>query len=314
MVESRDEVPATPQGLNGEPVNWADLVDYEETKASGKLPAIISSAPTVIPVLRPSEQTVHIEYNSDGDKVEIEYRINTDTNKKEKVITTYRQEKKLVLRSVAARKRLPKFGASSKDDAGPNKATTQISHEEIHMKFISTRDTSQIGGEEELKKLQIGDKLIACRHCGATTHLSAQCTLKSQMEQYKTLSQEMSGQKKTGSVEPTASGSYVPPSLRNKGAGGAGGSSMMARNDQNCIRVSNLPDFVDEAYLKELFKKYGFIERVFLAKDRNTQVSKGFAFVTYKDRSAAEAAIAGFNRHRLDYLILSVEWAQPSNR
>ncbi len=219
----------------------------------------------------------------------------------------------MVVRSVAARKRLPKFGASARDESGPNKATTQISPEEIQMKFVSTRDAGQVGDEEELKKLQIGDKLIACRHCGATTHLSAQCNLKSQMEQYKAMTESMSGgPKKPGALEPVASGSYVPPSLRNRTTGAT--SSALTRNDGNCIRVSNLPEFVDDAYLKDLFKKIGAVERVFLAKDRTTKASKGFAFVTYRDRSSAENAIAHFNRYRLGCLILSVEWAQPSTR
>ena len=81
MVESRDDVPATPQNVNGEQPNWADLVDLEENKKGGT-----ASVPApVVPSLKPSEQNVQIEYNSDGDKVEIEYRINPDTNKKEKV-------------------------------------------------------------------------------------------------------------------------------------------------------------------------------------------------------------------------------------
>ena len=227
------------------------------------------------------------------------------------MVTTYRQEKKLVVKSVAARKRLSKFGASARDGPGPNKATTQISFEEIQMKFVSTKDTGTVGDEDEMAKLTIGDKLISCRHCGATTHLSAQCHLKSQMEQYNKLSQGLSTDKPKA-MEPVASGSYVPPSLRKAGA--ASGSSALGRNDQNCIRVSNLPEFVDDHHLKDLFKQKGHVERVFLAKDRNTKLSKGFAFVTYRDRASAEAAIETFNRHRLGCLILSVEWAQPSTR
>ena len=87
MVESRDDVPATPQNVNGEQPNWADLVDLEENKKGGT-----ASVPApVVPSLKPSEQNVQIEYNSDGDKVEIEYRINPDTNKKEKVCYFYGQ-------------------------------------------------------------------------------------------------------------------------------------------------------------------------------------------------------------------------------
>ena len=83
MVEAKEEIPSTPQAVNGEPVNWADLVDYEE-KASSKTTTgpVITSAPS----LKPNEQNVHVEYSNNGDRIETEYRINPDTNKKEKVI------------------------------------------------------------------------------------------------------------------------------------------------------------------------------------------------------------------------------------
>ena len=81
MVEAKEEIASTPQAKNGEPVNWADLVDYEEK--SSKPGAV--SAVTSAPALKPNEQNVTVEYNANGDRVETEFRINPDTNKKEKV-------------------------------------------------------------------------------------------------------------------------------------------------------------------------------------------------------------------------------------
>jgi translation initiation factor 3 subunit G len=278
--------------------DWADQVEDEETAA---VTGGVIGKPT-------------IQYKGE-EKTATEYRINPDNGNKEKVVTTYKVERKMVLKSVAARKRLPKFGQSSNDDSGPIKATTQISHEEIPMKFLSTNDNPS-AEDDDFKNVTIGDKVISCRYCGSTTHLSAHCTMKEQMEQYKNLSNEMSGQKKSPLDQlGVEKGSYVPPSLRNKTAGGGpmgSSASTMNRSDQNCVRVSNLPDSVTEEDLKELFKPFGTIERIFVAKDRITKVSKGFAFVTYKDKSSAEKAISRVNRHGYDHLILSVEWAQPA--
>merc|ERR1711973_718974 len=90
---------------------------------------------------------------------------------------------------------------------------------------------------------------------------------------------------------------YVPPSRR--GAGGmsdaqarVSGGDMMPdrrREDTAAIRVSNLSENAQETDLQELFKPFGGINRIFLAK-----------------------AIATLNGFGYDHLILSVEWAKPS--
>ena len=82
-------------------------------------------------------------------------------------------------------------------------------------------------------------------------------------------------------------GSYVPPSVRNRSA--AGGSApedtgQRQRRDENSLRVTNLSEDVTEADLQELFRPFGPISRVFLALDRTTGESRGFAFVNYHYR------------------------------
>ena len=84
------------------------------------------------------------------------------------------------------------------------------------------------------------------------------------------------------------------------------------REDTAAIRVSNLSENVQEADLqvwgssyligdlnfctfKELFKPFGNIARIFLAKDKVTGQCKGFAFVNYYRKEDAAKAIATLN-------------------
>jgi hypothetical protein len=56
----------------------------------------------------------------------------------------------------------------------------------------------------------------------------------------------------------------------------------------------------------------GAIQRIYLAKDRETQQSRGFAFINFFQKEDAAAAIAKLDGHGYDHLILSVSWANPS--
>lgn len=55
------------------------------------------------------------------------------------------------------------------------------------------------------------------------------------------------------------------------------------------LQVSEL---AEEQELRDLFERFGRVTRVFLARDRETQRAKGFAFISYADRSDAESACA----------------------
>merc|ERR1712179_196566 len=108
---------------------------------------------------------------------------------------------------------------------------------------------------------------------------------------------------------------YIPPSKR----GGVSGSSephgisdRRRQEDTSAIRVSNLSENTEDVDLQELFKPFGNISRIFLAKDKLTGQCKGFAFVNYYRKEDAAKAIATLNGYGYDYLILSVEWAKPA--
>lgn len=117
---------------------------------------------------------------------------------------------------------------------------------------------------------------------------------------------------------------YVPPSARGglaglaaassaNAAGGPGGYQPERRvDDLNTIRVTNLSENTAEADLQELFQKYGRISRVYLAKDKETMQSRGFAFVSFVSKDDAAKAMEELQGYGYDHLILKLEWARPN--
>ncbi|MGJ3493899.1 splicing factor, CC1-like family [Piscirickettsia salmonis] len=57
------------------------------------------------------------------------------------------------------------------------------------------------------------------------------------------------------------------------------------------LYVGNLPYSADEASLEGLFSPYGAVTSVKVIQDRDTGRSKGFAFVEFDEKEAAEAAL-----------------------
>ena len=82
--------------------------------------------------------------------------------------------------------------------------------------------------------------------------------------------------------------------------------------DQSSLRVTNISEETTEADLQVLFAPYGRIARIYLAKDRETMISRGFAFVSFVHRQDAERAMGALQGHGYDHLILKIEWAKPS--
>ena len=108
-----------------------------------------------------------------------------------------------------------------------------------------------------------------------------------------------------------AGGKYVPPSMR----GGKGsGVAMESDRDTATLRVTNISDGTSEQDLRELFARFGHIQRIYLAKDKETFRSRGFAFVTFHSRKEAGRAMESLQGYGYDHLILKIEWAKPSTR
>jgi len=114
-----------------------------------------------------------------------------------------------------------------------------------------------------------------------------------------------------------AGGKYIPPAARGGlgGPGGAGGPSAFKperRDDLNTIRVTNISENTTEADLQELFQRFGRISRVYLAKDKETLISRGFAFVSFVNKDDAAKAMDALQGYGYDHLILKLEWARPN--
>lgn len=51
-----------------------------------------------------------------------------------------------------------------------------------------------------------------------------------------------------------------------------------------------MSELAEESELRDLFERFGRVTRVFLARDRETQRAKGFAFISFADRTDAARA------------------------
>jgi cold-inducible RNA-binding protein len=78
------------------------------------------------------------------------------------------------------------------------------------------------------------------------------------------------------------------------------------------IFVAGLPLDMDDAELEEFFEKFGKVESVKVAMDRQTGKSRGFAFVEMPVSSEAREAIATLNNLGIGKKVLVVKEATES--
>lgn len=64
--------------------------------------------------------------------------------------------------------------------------------------------------------------------------------------------------------------------------------------------------------MRDMFERWGRVNRVFLAKDRDSNRAKGFAFVSFVDRSDAAKACEKMDGFGYNNLILRVEFAKKA--
>jgi translation initiation factor 3 subunit G len=104
----------------------------------------------------------------------------------------------------------------------------------------------------------------------------------------------------------SSTGKYIPPSQRP----GARPSGMQSRDDLPTLRVTNISEDTQENDLRELFGAFGRVARVYVGRDRETGAGKGFAFVSFEERSVAQRAMEKIHGRGYDNLILSVQWSR----
>ncbi|OAA68872.1 eukaryotic translation initiation factor 3, subunit 4 [Cordyceps fumosorosea ARSEF 2679] len=285
--------------------DWADDDDIEET--STELPA---------------PQTIA---NKDGTKTIITYRLNDEG---QKVKTTrrirYITHTEKVNPRVADRKSWAKFGASSNDGAGPAPDTTSIAENMIFRPSVSWRKDAKDESADpnaQAMKDKLKDKKVKCRICNGE-HFTARCPYKDTMAPI--------GENGAADVaagmgdEPSAGGaggaggvgakkgSYVPPALRGGATAGStmAGSKYGERDDLATLRVTNVSEMAEEGELRDMFERFGRVTRVYLAKDRDTGMAKGFAFISFADRGDAVKACSKMDGFGFKHLILRVEFAK----
>ncbi|CAG9801705.1 unnamed protein product [Chironomus riparius] len=259
--------------------SWADEIELE----SGSLPP-------------PTE-----DIDEHGVKTVTEYKINKD-DKKVKVVRTYKLQKHVVSKSVASRRLLHKFGDSANDEPGPNSQTTFVS-EDINMQLITNKE------EEKSNDAVVDPKnqFAKCRFCNGG-HFTTNCPYRHTAAYIEKIL-DTKPQASASAAETTSSkpGKYVPPFIKDqqKNAGNKG------RDDTTAIRISNLSEATSDADLEELTNKFGKKSKMYLAKDKNTGLCKGFAYVHFYSKEDAAAAIETLDGFGYDHLILKAEWSKP---
>ncbi|CAO3704083.1 unnamed protein product [Rhizopus stolonifer] len=257
--------------------------------------------------------------DDDGNKVIVEYRDNEDGKK---VKVTRKIRSKLVTehvnKAVAQRKKWTKFGEEEGRKAGPDLSTTTIG-ENIPLKLKSNtgKDVEAVADEEAKIKLQsqLKTKNIACRICKGE-HFTSKCPYKDTMQPLDEIASTIEAVKldttETETTNGTAPSKYTPPHLRGKGAASAGETMREKRDDSATLRVTNLSEDVTDSDIYDLFNRFGNIARVYLARDRETNLCKGFAFVSFNIKEDAEKAQQAINGYGYDSLILRVEFARST--
>jgi translation initiation factor 3 subunit G len=223
-----------------------------------------------------------------------------------------------VSKAVAARKHWKKFGDCAGKPDGLERGISTVSVDEIFMEWME-----QAGAEEEEEE-EVDYASIAAKDIQGMLRMER---MKRRMEERKkgvaNWAQLMALEaQQRNPDEPAApglrggdnggsmvGGKYVPPSKRS-GAGGASmmGESMYGHNDSMTVRISNLSKATTEADLEELCQPFGETRRIYLSRDRDTNESKGFAFVTFREKRDAERTIEKLN----GYVGFKIYWpCQP---
>ncbi|MCJ1469585.1 translation initiation factor eIF3 subunit g [Pseudocyphellaria aurata] len=263
-----------------------------------------------------------ITTNKDGTKTVISYRFNDDGKK---VKTTRRIRttvvKETVNPRVAERRTWAKFGLEKGHAVGPSFDTTSVGENIIFRPSVTwKKDGKEEKPDANSVKAQLKDKKVKCRICDGE-HFTARCPFKDTMAPIGEdgaaniaagagAAEEEEGPKEGGLG--TGGGGYVPPHLR-KGAGASAGERMggkYERDDLATLRVTNVSEFAEENDLREIFERFGRVTRVFLAKDRDTGRAKGFAFISFQERTDAAKACEKIDGYGYGHLILRVEFAK----
>lgn len=255
-----------------------------------------------------------ITKNKDGTETIVTYSVREDGKR----VKTTRRIKKTVIKQVvnprvAERKHWEKFGADKGKPEGPQTDTTSVAENILFRPVANWKATAEDKSELEKKKANLKDAKIKCRICSGD-HFTTKCPFKDTMApEGEPTPADMPDDAPAGGALGGGTSSYVPPHLRGRVGAGEKMGGKFDRDDSATLRVTNVSEFAEEQDLRDMFSRYGHVTRVFLAKDRETGRAKGFAFVSYADRSDAARACEKMDGFGFGHLILRVEFAKKGN-
>lgn len=193
--------------------------------------------------------------------------------------------------------------------------TTQVGE---NIQFKLAIEWKQKEKEDQQAAKPAAGKSVQCRICRGN-HYTAFCPYKDSglvpIDELNASINNAAGtdtpdtQDESGSVPMGGTGSrYIAPHLR--GDKNRGASSMARdRDDSATLRVTNVSEDATDDDLRALFSRFGAIARIYLAKDRETGRAKGYAFISYHNRSDAAMALEKMDKYGFDNLIIRCEWA-----
>ncbi|PWN23057.1 translation initiation factor 3, RNA-binding subunit [Microstroma glucosiphilum] len=275
----------------------------------------------------PDVPKVEEKDEGNGVKVIVEYRTNPE-GKRVKITRRIRRTliKTTVNEAEAERKTWTKFGAEKNRPSGPHSSTTTIG-ENVQLKLSAGNKKAEPEPDAmDSMRAQLANKKIVCRLCKGD-HFTTKCPYKDTLEAIPGAADTPEGE---GSLTPAAAdpsnpavaasaaaggagGKYVPPSMRGGGnrTGERMGGPGLNRDDLPTLRVTNLSEDADDDDLRELFSRFGRVVRVYVGRDRETGICKGYAFVSFESREDADRARQRVDGKGYDNLILSVGWSVP---
>lgn len=271
-----------------------------------------------------------VETRDEGNGIQVvtEYRTNADGKK---VKVTRRIKRTLVSTKVnhvvAERKTWAKFGLEKSAAPGPHSGTTSIGAN-VQIKLTAGAQKEPEPDPTEAMREKLANKRVQCRLCKGD-HYTARCPYRDTLEAIPGAGGDvpdsdtvaaaaaaglsLSGDSAADKMNPAAAGpgKYKPPSLRSGAVPTPGMGGPTQRDETATLRVTNLSEDVEEEDLRDLFRRYGRVTRIFVGRDRETGACKGFAYVNFEDRASADMARQKLDGYPYSNLILSCQWSQP---
>jgi len=293
-------------------MRWGDTLDDsdgEEGAVPVAAPAARGPAAAQKKIQQPLPPPQVVGPDSEGVTTYLEWRRNEKGERVKSVRKIKRSmQQKRVSAKVLARRDWKLFGGAV--GVRDEDMISMVSTESIVLESVkrATKE-EEASGEMDAKPADgmeglVGSNasLLVCRICGKKgDHWTSKCP-------YKDLAGAGGLGGKPGEEEGSRpAGKFV---VRAAGANLVG-ESMRSRRDENSIRVNNLSEDTTERDLHDLFSPFGAVSRVYIAYDRETKESRGFAFVNFERREEGQRAINKLDGYGFDSLILRVEWAQP---